>query len=65
MYVSIDSLRVTEANEVPISSHIWVALTTFKQLKTFKKNLKKLKQIFMAIFGLAESFILFIYMTSL
>ena len=25
-------LLVSEANEVPISSHIWVALTTFKQL---------------------------------
>ena len=26
-------LRVSEANDVPISSHIWVALTTFKQLE--------------------------------
>ena len=25
------SLRVSEANEVPISSHIWVTSTTFKQ----------------------------------
>ena len=25
-------LRVTEANDVPVSSHVWVASTTFKQL---------------------------------
>ena len=31
------SLRVSEANEVPISSHIWVASTTFKQLYAFKE----------------------------
>ena len=28
----ISLLRVTNVNEVPISSHIWVASTTFKQL---------------------------------
>ena len=26
-------LRVSKANEVPISNHIWVASTTFKQLQ--------------------------------
>ena len=25
-------LRVSEANEVPISSHVWVASSTFRQL---------------------------------
>ena len=28
----LELLRVSEANEVPISSHIWVALSTFNQL---------------------------------
>ena len=46
-------LRVSEADEVPISSHIWVALMTFKQLYNLEK---KSKFIFMTIFGLVESF---------
>ena len=39
-------LRVTEANEVPINSHIWVSSTTFKQkaLKPFKIIGKKLNK---------------------
>ena len=42
-------LRVSEVNEVPISSNIWVASTTIK-------NREKLKYIFVTILGLAESF---------
>ena len=30
--VLLRSLRVSEANEVPISSHIWVGLSTFNWL---------------------------------
>ena len=29
--VILRALRVSEANEVPIGSHIWVTSTTFKQ----------------------------------
>ena len=35
--------RVSGANEVPISSRVWVASSTFRQLKTLKKNRKKFK----------------------
>ena len=33
-YIQVQGLiiRVTEANEVPIRSHVWVASSTFKQL---------------------------------
>ena len=47
------SLRVSEVNEVPISSHIWVGPST---LKSLRKNLKKLKLRFITYLGLAESF---------
>ena len=49
-------LRVSEANEVPISSHIRVASTIFKQLlNLWKKSEKYLKNI-ITILGVAESF---------
>ena len=56
MYVLIKLLRMSETNEDPISSHIWVASSTFKQLLSLKKNQKILKQIFMTILGLVKSF---------
>ena len=41
-----------QANQVPISSYILVASTTFKQLWNFKRNRKKLKYIYMIILEL-------------
>ena len=52
----VNNSRVSEANQVPISSHVGVTSTTFNQFKTYKKNRKKLKSIFMTILELAESF---------
>ena len=37
------SLLVYEENKVAISSHIWVASTTFKQFWNIKKKIKKRK----------------------
>ena len=51
--LSIYLLRVSEPDEVPISSHTWIASSTSKQLQNFYK---KLKYIFMTTLGLAESF---------
>ena len=34
---SLFLLRVSEANEVPIISHVWVASSTIRQLKPLKK----------------------------
>ena len=48
---------MSEANEAPIKSHVWVTSASFKQLQNFKKNRKKWIHILMAILGLAESFI--------
>ena len=50
--------RLSEGNDVLISSHIWVGLSTFKQLKKFLKNLKKLIHIFMNIFVPTKLFIM-------
>ena len=35
--------RVREGNEVPISIHIWVTLSTFKQLENFLKKSEKIE----------------------
>ena len=35
-------LRVSEANEVSISRHKWVALTTFKQVQNLEKKSEKI-----------------------
>ena len=51
----LDLLRVSEANEVPNSNHIWVVSTKFKRLWNPKRNWKNLKYIFMIILELPES----------
>ena len=48
--------RVSEANEVPIISLIWVARRLSDSSKTFKKNRKKWKLFFMTVLELADSF---------
>ena len=45
---------MSELNEVLIGTRILVALTTFRQLKTFTKNQKELKLIFITLIGLGE-----------
>ena len=52
----LNLLRVSEANEVPISSHIWVDPSTFIGSKIFLKNWKKFKSSSITYLGLAESF---------
>ena len=48
-------LRVTEANEVPISSHIWVTRRHSKSSKSLKKS-KKVEINFYNHLRLAKSF---------
>ena len=52
----VEFIQMSEANEVPLSSHIWVASTTSNSSKIFKKIGKNWKKMFMIILGLAESF---------
>ena len=56
LHIQYELSRVSEANEVPISSHIWVTRWDSNSSKSFKKIVKKLKYIFLTIFGLTKSF---------
>ena len=39
MHIVYKLLQENDAREVPISSHIWVAPTTFKQLENLKNKI--------------------------
>ena len=52
--LTCDCNITSERNDVHISIHVWVFLTTFKQLHNLLEKLGECKYIFMNILELAE-----------